>query len=263
MPAPLFGLEWPCPALVLVPLTPGSESPVIPQPVPDVDPSHALDQLVELRFVEVRAHPADAAGNVALDERHDALPFHESHVNSFRMVRALSDRHQRESDCSAMRLAILTVSTAGARGERADSSGDAIATWAREHAYEVVARELVTDDATQIAGRLLSWCDLGTVDLVLTTGGTGLSPTDVTPEATGLVIERDAPGIAEWLRMKSVNTFPRAALSRGRSGVRNRTLIVNLPGSPGGVKDSLAALDPVVEHAVAVLRGEVGDHGKG
>ena len=76
------------------------------------------------------------------------------------------------------------------------------------------------------------------------------------------VIERDAPGIAEWLRVNSVNNFPKAALSRGRSGVRNRTLIVNLPGSPGGVKDSLAALDPIVDHAVAVLRGEVADHGK-
>ena len=161
-----------------------------------------------------------------------------------------------------MRLAILTISTAGARGERADTSGDAIVAWAREHRYEVVARELVSDDEAQIVVRLMTWCDTGLADLVLTTGGTGLSPTDVTPEATALVIERDAPGIAEWLRGSSVNKFPRAALSRGRSGVRNRTLIVNLPGSPGGVKDSLAALDPIVEHAVGVLRGEVGDHGK-
>ena len=159
-----------------------------------------------------------------------------------------------------MRLAILTISTAGARGERADTSGDAIAAWARERSYEVVARELVTDDAPLIAGKLLAWCDANAADLVLTTGGTGLSPTDVTPEATGLVIERDAPGIAEWLRVKSVNSFPRAALSRGRSGVRNRTLIVNLPGSPGGVKDSLAALDPIVDHAVAVLRGDITEH---
>jgi molybdopterin adenylyltransferase len=161
-----------------------------------------------------------------------------------------------------MRLAILTVSTAGARGERADTSGDAIVAWARERSFDVVGRELVSDDEAQIVVRLMAWCDDGLADLVLTTGGTGLSPTDVTPEATALVIERDAPGIAEWLRGSSVNNFPRAALSRGRSGVRNRTLIVNLPGSPGGVKDSLAALEPIVEHAVAVLRGEVGDHGK-
>jgi molybdopterin adenylyltransferase len=161
-----------------------------------------------------------------------------------------------------MRVAILTISTAGARGERQDTSGDAIVAWSREHKYEVVAREMVSDDVNAIVTRLQDWCDAERADLVLTTGGTGLSPTDVTPEATGVVIERDAPGIAEWLRVNSVNNFPRAALSRGRSGVRNKTLIVNLPGSPGGVKDSLAALDPIVDHAIAVLRGEVGDHGK-
>jgi len=160
-----------------------------------------------------------------------------------------------------MRLAILTISTAGARGQRQDSSGDAIAEWARAHGYALAARTLVSDDVNAIVRQLLEWCDGGIADLVLTTGGTGLSPTDVTPEGTLVVIERDAPGISEWLRVNSVNNFPRAALSRGVSGVRNRTLIVNLPGSPGGVKDSLAALDPIVEHAVAVLRGEVGDHG--
>jgi molybdopterin adenylyltransferase len=160
-----------------------------------------------------------------------------------------------------MRLAILTISTAGARGERKDSSGDAITAWAAEHRFDVIARELVSDDAIAITRQLISWCDGAFADLVLTTGGTGLSPTDVTPEATRVVIERDAPGIAEWLRVNAVNNFPRAALSRGVSGVRNRTLVVNLPGSPGGVKDALAALDPIVEHAVAVLRGEVGDHG--
>ena len=159
-----------------------------------------------------------------------------------------------------MRVAILTISTAGARGERKDTGGDAIAAWTREHGYQLTAREMVSDDANAIVNQLIQWCDAEHADLVLTTGGTGLSPTDVTPEATAAVIERDAPGIAEWLRVNAVNSFPRAALSRGRSGVRHRTLIVNLPGSPGGVKDSLAALDPIVEHAVAVLRGEVLRH---
>lgn len=159
-----------------------------------------------------------------------------------------------------MRIAILTVSTAGAKGERDDASGDAITSWARERRYEVAARALVSDDVNAIVRQLLDWCDARSADLVLTTGGTGLSPTDVTPEATRSVIERDAPGIAEWLRASAVQRFPRAALSRGVTGVRNRTLIVNLPGSPGGVKDSLAALDPIVEHAVAVLRGEIRDH---
>jgi molybdopterin adenylyltransferase len=161
-----------------------------------------------------------------------------------------------------MRIAILTISTAGAQGKRVDTSGDAITAWAREHSYDVAARALVSDDVDAIVRQLVEWCDSARMDLVLTTGGTGLSPTDVTPEATRAVIERDAPGISEWLRMSAVERFPRAALSRGASGVRDRTLIVNLPGSPGGVKDSLAALDPIVEHAVAVLRGEVGDHAK-
>ena len=159
-----------------------------------------------------------------------------------------------------MRVAILTISTAGARGERKDTSGDAIAAWTREHGYQLMARAMVSDDVNAIVNQLIEWCDAEHADLVLTTGGTGLSPTDVTPEATAAVIQRDAPGITEWLRVNAVSRFPRAALSRGRSGVRHRTLIVNLPGSPGGVKDSLAALDPIVEHAVAVLRGDVSRH---
>jgi molybdopterin adenylyltransferase len=160
-----------------------------------------------------------------------------------------------------MKLGILTVSTAGARGARSDTSGDAIVAWAGAHAYDVVQREIVSDDVNAIVAVLLRWCDDAVADLVLTTGGTGLSPTDVTPEATRVVVERDAAGVAEWLRLSAVNRFPRAALSRGVSGVRGKTLIVNLPGSPGGVKDALAALDPIVEHAVAVLKGDVTEHG--
>lgn len=159
-----------------------------------------------------------------------------------------------------MRVAILTVSTAGARGERRDTSGDVIADWIRERNYETTARELVSDDVNAIVRQLLDWCDGKKADLVLTTGGTGLSPTDVTPEATAVVIERDAPGIAERIRVSCMSSFPKAALSRGRAGARNRTLLINLPGSPGGVKDALAALEPIVEHAVAVLRGDVTEH---
>ena len=159
-----------------------------------------------------------------------------------------------------MRLAVLTISDAGARGERADTSGDAIVAWAEAKGYALVERHLVPDDVVPIATALTSWSDRGEIDLVLTTGGTGLSMRDVTPEATRAVIDREAPGISERLRVSCLTTFPRAALSRGISGMRGRTLIVNLPGSPNAVRDSLAALDPIIDHAVAILAGEATEH---
>ena len=160
-----------------------------------------------------------------------------------------------------MRVAILTVSTQGAAGRRKDTSGDAIADWVAAHRHTLAARQLVADDVSAIVRALLPWCDDDAADLVLTTGGTGLSPTDLTPEATRAVIEREAPGIAEFLRASAVSRVPRAALPRGLCGTRKHTLIVNLPGSPGGVKDGLAVLEPIIDHAVAVLRGDAGDHG--
>jgi molybdenum cofactor synthesis domain-containing protein len=159
-----------------------------------------------------------------------------------------------------MRIAILTVSDAGSRGERVDSSGDVIVAWAQARSAQVVHRQLVPDESGRIVPVLLGLCDRDEADLVLTTGGTGLSPRDITPEATRAVIEREAPGIAERLRITSLESFPRAALSRGLAGVRNRTLIVNLPGSPGGVRDSLAALQPIIDHAVQIVRGSPTDH---
>jgi molybdopterin adenylyltransferase len=155
-----------------------------------------------------------------------------------------------------MRVGILTISDLGAVGQRADTSGDAICEWAGEHGYEVVVRSVVADDSDRIAGKLVRWADSGEVDVILTTGGTGLTERDVTPEATAVVLERAAPGIAEALRAGAAPTFPRAWLSRGLAGTRGRTLIVNLPGSTGGVKDGLAVLEGFLDHAVELVTGD-------
>ncbi|MEO8564018.1 MAG: MogA/MoaB family molybdenum cofactor biosynthesis protein [bacterium] len=159
-----------------------------------------------------------------------------------------------------MRVAVLTISDATSRGERADGSGDACAAWVSTISGQLTGRAVVSDDVVPIVRQLLAWCDDDACDLLLTTGGTGLSPRDVTPEATRAVLEREAQGIAERLRAVTGATFPRAALSRGVAGVRGRTLVVNLPGSTSGVRDMLAALEPIVAHTVDIVRGTPTDH---
>ncbi len=159
-----------------------------------------------------------------------------------------------------MRVAILTISDSTFGRDRTDTSGDAIRYWCERRGDIVVAHLHVADESSEIAAALTTWCDSGEADLILTTGGTGLAPRDVTPEATRAVIEREAPGIAEYIRASSFEHFPRAALSRGIAGVRASTLIINLPGSTTGATDGLAAILPIIDHAIDVLTGKVTRH---
>ena len=159
-----------------------------------------------------------------------------------------------------IRVGILTVSDGCAAGVREDRSGEAIAVWAAARGFEVAARAVVPDQVSRIASVLLEWCDRLGLDLVLTTGGTGFGPRDVTPEATWPLVRREAPGISEAIRLRGREKTPYAALSRGLAGIRGKTLVVNLPGGTGGVGDGLDVLDPLAEHAVALLRGETPRH---
>ena len=152
---------------------------------------------------------------------------------------------------------MLTVSDGVAEGTREDKSGDLLAALLGEEGYDV-ERRVVPDDRDAIAEAIAELAEEAAV--VLTTGGTGLGPRDVTPEATKEVLERDAPGIAEALRADSLAKTPHALLSRGVAGVRGRSLVVNLPGSPGGSRDGFEVLRPALEHAVSLLAGEPTAH---
>ena len=158
-----------------------------------------------------------------------------------------------------MRAAILTCSDKGAAGDRADTSGDAIAALLQEAGVDIVARTVVADDRWRIAEQLKDWADSKAADLIVTTGGTGLTPRDVTPEATRDAIEREVPGLAEAFRLEGLKQTPYAALSRGVCGTRGRTLIVNTPGSEKAVREYIAVLVPLLPHIADLLAGPT-DH---
>ena len=158
-----------------------------------------------------------------------------------------------------MKAAILTLSDKGSRGERADLSGPALASWLTEREVEIARTEVIPDEADLISAKLAEWADGGEFDLILTTGGTGVSPRDVTPEATVRVLDRLIPGFGEAMRAASLTKTPQAMISRAVSGVRKRTLIVNLPGSPRGAIENLEAVWPAIPHALKKIQGDMGD----
>ncbi len=153
-----------------------------------------------------------------------------------------------------IRFGILTLSDRSARGERADASGPALANLIQAEGWSVVKQDLLPDEESAIREVLISWASSGEMDVILTTGGTGFSPRDVTPEATRAVIDRDAPGIAEAIRAASLKITPHAMVSRAVAGIRKKTLIINLPGSPKGALESLQVVMAVLPHAVQLLQ---------
>ena len=153
-----------------------------------------------------------------------------------------------------MSAAVLTVSDGVRAGVREDTSGDTLEELLREDGFDVV-RRVVSDDASLIASAIEELADSGVL-LIVTTGGTGFAPRDVTPEATRSVIERDAPGLAEAIRADAIARTPHALLSRGVAGLRGSTLIVNLPGSPGGCRDGFAVIQPALRHGLELAAGE-------
>ena len=158
-----------------------------------------------------------------------------------------------------IRAAVVTMSDRSFRKERPDASGPAVAEMLRSIPAEIAQQVVIPDEVPFIRRALLHFCDALGLDLVVTTGGTGVDPRDVTPEATRGILDREVPGMAEAMRADSLVRVPTAMLSRGVAGIRGKTLIVNLPGSPGGARENLAVLLPVLPHAIGKIRGEGGD----
>ena len=157
-------------------------------------------------------------------------------------------------------LGILTISDKGWQGQRYDESGKTIRNSPLVLDNSVVKYEVIPDEVDTIAGKLTEWADEGNVDVILTTGGTGLGPRDVTPEATLSIVDKVVPGFTEAMRTQAFNVTPFAILSRAVAGVRGKCLIINLPGSPKAVRECLEIISPALPHAVEILRGEVTEH---
>ncbi len=155
-----------------------------------------------------------------------------------------------------LRFGVITVSDRSSRGERDDASGPALVGLIQGQGWIVVRRIILPDDLTILHETMVSWADCDEMDIILTTGGTGFAPRDVTPEATRQVIERDAPGLAEAMRAASLAKSPHAMLSRSVAGIRGKVLIINLPGSPKGAVENLQVVLPALEHAVQLLRND-------
>jgi molybdopterin adenylyltransferase len=162
-----------------------------------------------------------------------------------------------------IRAGVVTVSDKGYAGEREDSSGPLLAELLRKMGVQIVQQTIVPDEQAEVRRTLIVLADEARLDLIVTTGGTGPAPRDVTPEATRTVIEREMPGLAEVLRFEGYRQTPLAVISRGVAGIRGRTLIVNLPGSPKAVREGMETLTPILPHAIRMLRGVDTEHRPG
>jgi molybdenum cofactor synthesis domain-containing protein len=173
-----------------------------------------------------------------------------------------AEGYQITSMGSGIRAVVVTVSDACSRGERKDESGEALAQLLKAIGAEIVEARIVSDDLGPLTSTLSEFADRPEVNLIVTTGGTGLAPRDNTPEATLAVIEREAPGLAEAMRIETLKQTPMAMISRGVCGIRSGALIINLPGSPKGVRESFAVIKPVLNHALTLLSGRPDHEGQ-
>lgn len=155
-----------------------------------------------------------------------------------------------------IRVGILTLSDKGSLGQREDLSGKYLKEFVLKQGWEVTAYQILPDEKELIKKTLIYWCDTLNLDLILTNGGTGVHPRDVTPDATREVIEKDIPGLGEYIRYVSFTKTPRAALSRGIAGIRKGTLIINLPGSPKALEEIMSSINDLIEHALAKIKGD-------